>query len=213
MRRPGLVSVLVLAVVLAALGATSVQARHPLPTKTVTVDKLEVITATEMPRVASGEIVLNLPAWDTIADLSKPEFEKLAAFLEEHCSQTPGCQLTYETITGAVVAVKTPSGVQYAAPYKVKTKKPYPGPPRVVRTTLITWELDTYSLTVTTTAGKFCIGHDYEWSGYMDSVLASLRKLGPLSSTIEKPVVLIVHKPQEKDSDCTDGLASVRPAR
>jgi hypothetical protein len=201
------------AVLLLALAPAAIRAQAPLETKTVRVGPLDVVWETEGPFVKSGEQLLALPSNETVVEVTYDNAERLVTFLREHCENTPGCELTYETETKAVVSATTPSGQTQSIPYTVRTKQAYPGAAQEVRATLTSWENDTFALWVATTEGTYCIPNDYVWSDYSDRAYAVLSGLGKPSTDLKQNVVLTVHPFAEPGDDCKGYLAAVQPVK
>jgi len=185
-----------------------------LDTATATVGRLNVVAETEGPYVESGNQGYALPSQETAIEASQKDWNALVAFLRANCAKTPGCQLTYETETKAVFKARAPSGKTIDIPYKRKKRETFPGAPREVRAVLQAWSLDTYSLTVRTSAGVFCVSNDYAWKTYQDHLIKVLEAQGEPEARIDRPVVLTVHPTDSKDAyeDCRGYLADVKPA-
>lgn len=163
-------------------------AARAIETRTETVGRCQVVTETEGPYVECGTQGFALPSIETAVSLTSRDFNKLRQFLVRHCVAKPGCVLTYETETKAVIGAGAPSGQSLSLPYRQKAKKTAPGTPRSVRTTLRAWSYDTYSLTARTDAGTFCIPNDYAWKDYNDRAREVLSGLGEQETQLAVPV-------------------------
>jgi hypothetical protein len=185
-----------------------------LETKTAKVGRLTVVSETEGPYVESGSQAFALPSIETAVSVTGRDFDALRRFLKTQCVKTPGCELTYETETKAVVAAKAPSGQTFLVPYTEKAKKTAPDPARTLRTVLHGWSHDTYALVVRTDAGNFCIPNDYAWKDYTDQAVAVLSGLGDQDAELHAAVTVTLH-PLAGDNadDCTGFLGHVASTR
>jgi hypothetical protein len=185
-----------------------------LETKTAKVGRLTVVTETEGPYVESGNQSFALPSIETAVAVTDRDFEALRRFLTAQCVKTPGCELTYETETKAVIAAKAPSDQAFLVPYTERTKQTAPGTPKTVRTVLRGWSLDTYALVARTEAGNYCIPNDYAWKDYADQAVKALSDLGGQDAELAVLVKVTVY-PQSGDSaeDCAGFLGKITPAK
>ena len=206
---------IITAAVLLVLSCSSASAEPLLKTKTAKVGKLNVVWETESPYVESGKQVFALPSNETAAVSKKySEMEEFVNFLRSHCGDTPGCELTYETETRAVIAAKSSSGESMTLPFTIQDKQSYPGEQRTISTVLRSWDYDTYTLKVFTSEGIYCIPNDYAWSGYQNRIKKALSRLGESEAIINRDVVLKVHPFKESDGDdCKGYLADVQPVK
>lgn len=187
-----------------------------LETKTATVGTLNVVLETEGPYVESGQQAFALPSVETAVEVKKQDTIALAGFLRKNCAKTPGCELTYETETKAVVAAKAPSGQSFTVPYTAKAKKTFQGEPREIQAVLKSWIHDTYAIVVSTSAGNFCVFNDYAWREYQQKLDAALEALGGQNEPLNKKVTLTVYPARKQDQsfeDCKGYLADVKPAK
>jgi hypothetical protein len=203
--------------VLTGLATLVLLLAHPawaLETKTEQVGRLNVVTETEGPYVESGDKAFALPSIETAVAVKDRDFEGLRRFLLHHCAKKPGCRLTYETETKAVVAATAPSGQTFLVPYTERTKRTAPGTPKTVRTVLRGWSHDTYMLVIRTEAGNYCIPNDYAWKDYADAATKVLTGLGeqetPLRSLVE---VTVFPMNNDASEDCAGFLGNVTLAR
>jgi hypothetical protein len=187
-----------------------------LETKNAKVGKLNVVFETEGPYVESGQQAFALPSVETAVEVKKRDAVALAGFLRQNCAKTPGCELTYETETKAVVAAKAPNGQSFTVAYTAKAKKSFQGEAREISAVLKSWIHDTYAIVVYTTAGNFCVFNEYAWRDYQMKLDAALEALGEQNAPLNKKVTLTVYPAQKQDhsyENCKGYLADVRPAK
>jgi hypothetical protein len=185
-----------------------------LETKTEKVGKLNVVTETEGPYVESGKEAFAMPSMETAVSVTEKNFIALRQFLTKHCAKTPGCELTYETETKAIIGAKSPTGQSFAVAYKEKTKKTASGTPKTIQTMLRGWAYDTYSLEAHTDAGNYCIPNDYAWKNYSDQASKLLSSLGEQEATLAIRVQLTFYPMAgETAADCKGFLGDITVAK
>lgn len=184
-----------------------------LETSTERTGRCEIFWETEGPYIQSGSQLYALPSEETAIRVTYEDAEKLVAFLRKHCERTPGCELTFETETRAVMAAKAPGGQSVAVAYRPSSKERYPGQPRTVRTRLLGWSWDTFTLSARTSNGTFCIPNSYAWKDYQDRVFKALSRFGGQEAALDAAVTLTVHPAVTPSEDCQGYLADVTPAQ
>lgn len=185
-----------------------------LQTDTATVGRLHIVAETEGPYVESGNQAFALPSIETAVAVEDRDFDALRQFLKRHCTRFSGCELTYETETRAILAVKAPTGQSFLVPYTEKTRREAPGTPTTRRTVLHGWVHDTYNLVARTQAGNYCIPNDYVWKDYADKALKVLNALGPQDESLAVLVEVTIHPLDgETSDDCSGFLGNIKRGR
>ena len=185
-----------------------------LETRIVKVKALNIIAETEGPYVEdTAKQAFALPSSETAVNLSKANWDRLVAFLRKECARTVGCELTVETETEAVVAVKAPSGKIFEPPYGMNRKIIHAGTPVRAEVVLQNWMPDTYALMVQTNSGNFCILNGYAYKDYYTATYKFLSSLGEPGTQLKKDVVVTYFaSPGGQDiyDDCKGHLAKIQ---
>lgn len=187
---------------------------NAVETRNVKVKALNVVSETEGPYVEdTAKQAFALPSGETAVNLSKVNWDRLVAFLRKECARTVGCELTVETETEAVVAVKAPSGKIFEPPYGMNRKIIHDGTSVRTEVVLHGWIPDTYALIVQTNSGNFCILNGYAYKDYYTSAYKYLSSLGEPGTPLKKDVIMTYYASpggQGIYDDCKGHLAKIQ---
>ena len=185
-----------------------------LETQTITAQRISLGTESEAPYVEADGQTLALPSAATAVFVTDRDFDALRQFLKRHCIHYGGCELTYETETKTVIAIRTATDQYFAVPYTEKTKRTITGTPKTFRTVLHDWSRDAAMLTVRTQAGNYCIPNDYVWKEYRDKAQRVLSGIGAPDTGLAALITVTVY-PQDGDGndDCAAFLGDIKRGR
>lgn len=164
----------------------------------------EVVYETEEGSVITDHGSFRLPGPATKVEMASSGL----SLLTEKLIRLTGKKVVLCLDDDVVVGVSNNQGIHCVPHYKVRKKIVYATSPLRISTTLVSWDADTYRLSLNTKDGIFCISNDYEVSDYYRKVYAKLStQIG--GNVRANTVIAILYHPEESDEECRGEVEDV----
>ena len=161
---------------------------------TINVVIKDVVYETEEGFVSTDKGSFMLPESSTEIEMDPKTYDLLITNLKL-AQNKPSTLYIYDNTVVGIVS----EGLNFKPEYKKRQKKVYTSPPKVITTTMESWDRDTYRLSINTKDGIFCVPNDFEYKDYYEKVHKNLQGCCKENANINTRVTIKYHKVEDSD--------------